>query len=139
MKIYKDTYYQSEYIFDSRRFLVWREVVNFLSGFIPKNAVVLDLGAGYCDFITHVEYENGFYKLSDNTGALKGLPYKINEEKVKKVLNNNRIISRFSFGKTLKSRSPEGFNLSPLYMYKSIYSTSLPKVHLSILMVCLTF
>ena len=61
--------------------------------------------AGYCDFITHVEYENGFYKLSDNTGALKGLPYKINEEKVKKVLNNNRIISRFSFGKTLKQKS----------------------------------
>jgi len=50
----KDNYYNSDYTPDSVRPIVWKEVVNFLSTFIPKDSTVVDLGAGYCDFINNV-------------------------------------------------------------------------------------
>ena len=42
-----------------------------------------------------------------------------------------------SFWKIQKSKSPDEKNLSPLYMYISMYSTQLPKVHLLIFIVFL--
>ena len=50
----QDNYYKSDYTPDTSRPIVWKEIVNFLSMFIPKEAVVVDLGAGYCDFINNV-------------------------------------------------------------------------------------
>lgn len=50
----KDEYYNSRYIFDPRRAIVWKEIIRFLNKFITKNGTVADLGAGYCDFINNV-------------------------------------------------------------------------------------
>ncbi|MEK7117436.1 MAG: class I SAM-dependent methyltransferase [Patescibacteria group bacterium] len=50
----KDDYYKSRYVFDSKRSIVWKEIVKFESRHIPKDAVVVDLGAGYCDFINNI-------------------------------------------------------------------------------------
>lgn len=53
-----DPYYKSRYIWDDSRTVVWKEIVRFLKEFIPKDGTVLDLGAGYCDFINNVEAKN---------------------------------------------------------------------------------
>src|SRR5260221_1774311 len=36
------------------RLRVWRVLVSYFSQWIPANAAVLDLGAGYCEFINSV-------------------------------------------------------------------------------------
>lgn len=54
----EDPYYKSRYIWDESRVVVWKEIIKFLKKFIPKNGTVLDLGAGYCDFINNVEAKN---------------------------------------------------------------------------------
>ncbi|MBP7846197.1 MAG: class I SAM-dependent methyltransferase [Candidatus Pacebacteria bacterium] len=53
-----DPYYKSRYVWDDTRTVVWKEIVRFLKKFIPKDGKVLDLGAGYCDFINNVEAKN---------------------------------------------------------------------------------
>ncbi len=53
-----DPYYKSRYVWDNSRTVVWKEIVRFLKKFIPKDGSVLDLGAGYCDFINNVEAKN---------------------------------------------------------------------------------
>lgn len=51
-----DSYYNSgQYNVDPRRTIVWREIIKFISKYIPQNSTVLDLGAGYCDFINQVK------------------------------------------------------------------------------------
>ena len=50
----EDKYYKSRYVFDPRRSFIWKEIVGFESKFIPKSGTVVDLGAGYCDFINNV-------------------------------------------------------------------------------------
>jgi len=50
-----DAYFKTRFRFDPRRDQVWREVVRWIqSRFIPEDARVLDLGAGYCNFINFV-------------------------------------------------------------------------------------
>ncbi len=49
-----DAYYATRYTFNPARAVVWKEIVRFLHPFIPASATVLDLGAGYCDFINNV-------------------------------------------------------------------------------------
>ena len=39
---------------DPARAIVWRVVAEYLSAWIPRNAQVLEIGAGYCDWINHV-------------------------------------------------------------------------------------
>ncbi len=50
-----DPYYESRYVPDKNRPLVWKEIVSYLKKYIPENGTVLDIGAGYCDFINNVE------------------------------------------------------------------------------------
>ena len=50
----KDPYFQSRYKFDSSREVVWKEIVRYLRPFIREDSVVVDLGAGYCNFINAV-------------------------------------------------------------------------------------
>ena len=40
---------------DEHRQRVWRVLVAYFARWIPKNATVLDLGCGYCEFINQVE------------------------------------------------------------------------------------
>jgi SAM-dependent methyltransferase len=50
-----DAYFKTRFGFDPRRDLVWKEVVRWIqANYIPTNARVLDVGAGYCNFINHV-------------------------------------------------------------------------------------
>jgi SAM-dependent methyltransferase len=53
---YKRDYFHSRFVHDPRRALVWPEVVRYIQRrYIPAGARVLDVGAGYCDFINHVQ------------------------------------------------------------------------------------
>ncbi len=50
----EDAYYRSRFVPDPTRAVVWREIVRFLTPYVPLGATVVDLGAGYCDFINNV-------------------------------------------------------------------------------------
>lgn len=43
-------YFDTRYTPDDRRAPVWRHIVRYLSSWIPSDAAVLEIGAGYCDF-----------------------------------------------------------------------------------------
>jgi len=49
------SYYESRFKFDPKRQVVWKEIVAYLDEYIPTDATVVDLGAGYCDFINAVK------------------------------------------------------------------------------------
>lgn len=49
-----DAYYKSRFVFNKDRDVVWKEIVRFLSSYLKDVHTVLDLGAGYCDFINNV-------------------------------------------------------------------------------------
>jgi SAM-dependent methyltransferase len=55
-----DSYYASRFVPDKTRPIVWKEIIRHHQAFIPKNAVVVDLGAGYCDFINEVKAEKKY-------------------------------------------------------------------------------
>ncbi len=48
------TYYHTRFQYDARRGVVWREVCRWLEDEVPPDAAVLELGAGYCDFINSI-------------------------------------------------------------------------------------
>jgi len=51
-----ETYFQTSFVFDSRRDLIWKEVCRFLQKeYIPADSRILDLGAGYCNFINNIQ------------------------------------------------------------------------------------
>jgi SAM-dependent methyltransferase len=45
-----DGYYDTRYAHDPRRAAVWRHLARYLGRWVPVDADVLELGAGYCDF-----------------------------------------------------------------------------------------
>lgn len=47
-------YYQTRYCHDPRRAVTWRVVAEYLQREVPAEATVLELGAGYCDFINNI-------------------------------------------------------------------------------------
>lgn len=49
-----DSYYQSRYTPSPDRSVVWPEVVRYLQPWLAGATTVLDLGAGYCDFVNNV-------------------------------------------------------------------------------------
>ncbi len=50
-------YFQSRYSFDKRRVKVWRAICEYLQRFVDARGAILDLGAGYCDFINNITAE----------------------------------------------------------------------------------
>ncbi len=50
----KDKYYESRFKFNPTRDSVWKEITRFHQKFVPTGGTVLDLGAGYCDFINNI-------------------------------------------------------------------------------------
>ena len=50
-----DPYYASRYVPNPDRSVVWKEIVRFLEPYLIGKHTVLDLGAGYCDFINNVQ------------------------------------------------------------------------------------
>ncbi|MFN3966710.1 MAG: class I SAM-dependent methyltransferase [Endomicrobiia bacterium] len=52
----KNTYFSTRYSYDPRRDKVWKVITKYLQkSYIPENSVVIDIGAGYCDFINNVK------------------------------------------------------------------------------------
>lgn len=52
---YVDAYFRTRFAFDARRDLVWSEVCRYLqNNFIPAESRIVDVGAGYCNFINNV-------------------------------------------------------------------------------------
>ncbi|HEV7573794.1 MAG TPA: class I SAM-dependent methyltransferase [Thermoanaerobaculia bacterium] len=49
-----DAYYTTRLGHDERREKVWRYLTPYLQRFVPENASVLELGAGYCYFINRL-------------------------------------------------------------------------------------
>ena len=48
-------YYETRFSFDRRREIVWSELCRFLQPrYIPPDATILEIGAGYCHFINQV-------------------------------------------------------------------------------------
>jgi len=53
--IFKDRYFQFNFVYDSTRDQVWKEVCRYLQKkYISTNSRILDLGAGYCNFINNI-------------------------------------------------------------------------------------
>lgn len=50
----EDTYYASRYVWNNDRTVVWKEIVRFLKPWLQEDQTILDIGAGYCDFINNV-------------------------------------------------------------------------------------
>ena len=44
-----DSYYKSRYVWNNERVVVWKEIVSYLSTYLPKDGTILDIGAGYCE------------------------------------------------------------------------------------------
>jgi len=51
----KKEYFKTRFTFDKRRDIVWKCVTKYLQRYINKNSCVLDLGAGYCNFINNIK------------------------------------------------------------------------------------
>jgi SAM-dependent methyltransferase len=49
-----EEYFRTRFLPTPARDRVWRAICRYLERFIPPDAAVLDLGAGYCSFINHV-------------------------------------------------------------------------------------
>ena len=49
------SYYKTRFDFYKKRNKVWRVLANYLQKYIPINSKVLDLGAGYCNFINNIK------------------------------------------------------------------------------------
>ena len=47
-------YFTTRYSTDPDRKKVWKAICEYLQAFIPANSVVLEVGAGYCDFINQI-------------------------------------------------------------------------------------
>lgn len=47
-------YYQTRYTYNKSREKVWKAICGYLGKYIPEQSAVLDLGAGYCDFINNI-------------------------------------------------------------------------------------
>lgn len=52
---YADAYFRTRFAYDPRRDIVWDEVCRYLQRrYIDEDARILDVGAGYCNFINNV-------------------------------------------------------------------------------------
>lgn len=54
----EDSYYKSRYTFNNDRSVVWKEIVRYLDVYLGNKKTILDLGAGYCDFINNVSAQH---------------------------------------------------------------------------------
>lgn len=53
--IYKENYFTSRYSPVDQRDKVWAAICSYLQRFISDRGTILDLGAGYCSFINHIQ------------------------------------------------------------------------------------
>lgn len=48
-------YFSSRFTYDPKREVIWKQICKFIQRYIPPDSTVLDLGAGYCDFINNIK------------------------------------------------------------------------------------
>lgn len=48
-------YYNTRYTFDKSRRRVWLAICHYLQKYVSPDATVIDIGAGYCDFINNIK------------------------------------------------------------------------------------
>jgi len=65
----ENNYYESRYTFDEGRKKVWKAICEYLNKFITENDVIVDVGAGYCDFINQIDAKN---KIAIDTNTESG-------------------------------------------------------------------
>src|SRR3989344_3828855 len=51
----KKNYFSTRFQYDRKRDYVWKKITSYLKRYIPEDSVVLDLGAGYCNFVNNIE------------------------------------------------------------------------------------
>ncbi|MBN1551933.1 class I SAM-dependent methyltransferase [bacterium] len=51
----KNSYFETRLSYEPSRDAIWKVIVRYLQRYIPNNSRILELGAGYCSFINHVE------------------------------------------------------------------------------------
>lgn len=56
----KNNYHDSRFVFDERRDFIWRSISSYLQKYVPIKSRILDLGAGYCNFINNIDAEDKF-------------------------------------------------------------------------------
>ncbi len=55
-----DKYFDTRFSFDRRRKIVWKVICKHLQKYIDKNDTVVDIGAGYCDFINNIKSKSKY-------------------------------------------------------------------------------
>lgn len=48
-------YFFTRYTYNPRRKKVWQVICKFLQKYIPADSSIIDVGAGYCDFINNIK------------------------------------------------------------------------------------
>ncbi len=48
-------YFDTRFTYNEKREVVWRPLASYLQRFIPKEACIMELGAGYCHFINNIK------------------------------------------------------------------------------------
>lgn len=48
-------YFETRFSFDERREKVWRHIARFIQRYIPADSRILEVGAGYCNFINNIK------------------------------------------------------------------------------------
>jgi SAM-dependent methyltransferase len=51
----QDQYFQTRLSYEPKRDAIWKPIVRYLQRYVPENAKILELGAGYCSFINQIE------------------------------------------------------------------------------------
>ena len=49
-----DSYFKTRLNFDKNRAALWKVIAGFIQKYVPESSVLLDLGAGYCDFVNAI-------------------------------------------------------------------------------------
>src|SRR4051812_24626404 len=56
-----DSYFETRLPYDARRRALWRTLVQHeFQNYVPQDGAVLELGAGYCDFINEIDAPNKY-------------------------------------------------------------------------------
>jgi SAM-dependent methyltransferase len=53
--MFEDNYIKSRFTFDKRRNYIWLNIEQYIERIIPKTGSILEIGAGYCDWINNCD------------------------------------------------------------------------------------
>ena len=53
-------YFETRFTFDKKRQVVWKEIARYLQQYVSPESTLLELGAGYCDFINQIQCQKKY-------------------------------------------------------------------------------